>query len=825
MEVDSHGEAQANMSNMALEGIRVLEFATMVSGPYCGKLLGDLGADVIKVEAPVGDPSRGAGPFPEGGPDPEKSALFLYTNTSKRGIVLDLTVPDQLERFKSLVAWCDVLIDNHAPDVLAGVGLDWPELQKLNPGLIYTVITPYGLTGPRKDVRGDELTLTHASGLGNLLPVRVSNLDRAPVKTGGYPVGYHGGVAAALASAAALVAKRRTGKGALVDISLQEVILAMMAPSVTAPHYHGTTWSRMPDRPPAMGRVETSDGYVILNALDDHHFRAVAELMGSPDWCAGKEWDSMAYRSNHLMEIAPLIDQWMLTQEKDELHHKAAQKGIPIGPINTAADVMANRQYEARGYFREVDHPRAGRLRYAGTPYQMSGTPAGVTRPAPLINQHRDEILELINAASARGRVSEPVTSGGNGGGATRDLPLKGVRVLEFCWVWAGPYACMLLGSLGAEVIKVEGHNRTDLMRRTVVWPLQDAAPTPISPNQGLAFNTVNLNKKGITLDLSKPEGVALAKDLARQCDVVVDNMRPGAMAKLGLGYEDFRKVKDNIIGASSSGRGCEGPESKYLGFASIHHGIGGGAHITGYPDDHPSHATGDVDIMNATTLAFALVAAILHREQTGEGQFIDYSQCEGVSSLIGEQLLGYEMTGTIPERHGNAHPTEAPHNVYRCWGNDRWLALEVHSDEEFARLAEVIGQPDLASDPRFSARASRKENETELDGIVEAWTKERDRDLIARELNNAGLAAAPSRESRDLYADPHLKERGAFIDVDHPELGALELIRAPWLMNDYPMPREPAPQLGQHGDTVLSDLLGLDERALADLREKGIIM
>lgn len=805
------------MSAMALEGVRVLEFSTMVSGPYCGKLLGDLGADVIKVEAPDGDPARRAGPFPEGEPDPEKSALFLYANTSKRGIVLDLANRGDLERFKSLIAWCDILIDNHSPKELASVGLDWPTLQSLNPGLIYTAITPYGLSGPRTDVPGDELTLIHAGGLGNLLPVRVSNLDRAPVKTGGYPVGYHGGVAAALASLAALMAKRRTGEGALVDISLQEVILAMMAPGVTAPHYHGTTWSRMPDRPPAMGRVETSDGYVILNALDDHHFRAVAELMGNPDWCAGEEWNSMAYRSNHLMEIAPLIDAWMLTQKKDELHHKAAQKGIPIGPINTAADVMANRQYEARGYFKEVDHPRAGKLRYAGTPYQMSKTPASITRPAPLLDQHRDEILELINDVTMRGP--------GDSSSATRDLPLKGVRVLEFCWVWAGPYACMLLGSLGAEVIKVEGHTRTDLMRRTVVWPLQDEKPTSVSPNQGLAFNTVNLNKKGVTLDLSKPEGVALALDLARQCDVVVDNMRPGALAKLGLGFEEFRKVKSDIIGASSSGRGCEGPESKYLGFASIHHGIGGGAFITGYPDDHPSHATGDVDIMNATTLAFALVAAILHRDRTGEGQFIDYSQCEGVSSLIGEQLLGYEMTSQIPQRQGNKHPTDAPHNLYRAWGNDRWLALEVHSDEEFTRLSEVIGQPELAHDPRFADMGSRKKNEAELDAIIQAWTSLRDRDLIAREFNVAGVAAAPSREARDLYADPHLRDRGAIIDVEHRELGTLELIRAPWLMSDYPMPQEPAPQLGQHGDAVLSEMLGLDERALADLREKGIIM
>lgn len=805
------------MTKMALDGVKVLEFATMVSGPYCGKLLGDMGADVIKVEYPEGDPSRAAGPFPKSGPDPEQSALFLYINTSKRSIVLDLTEPSQLETFKDLIAWCDILIDNHSPGILQGVGLGWEALQLLNPRLISTVITPYGLTGPRKDVPGDELTLIHAGGLANLLPVRVTDLNRAPVKMGGYQVGYHGGISAALASCAALVAQRNSGQGSLIDISLQEVMLAMMAPSVTSPHYHGTTWSRLPDRPPAMGRMQTSDGYVILNALDDHHFRALADLMGNPDWCAGREWDDRVYRSHHLMEIAPQITAWMLQQKKDVLHHEAANRGIPIGPINTAADVFNSAQYQARDYFKEVDHPRAGKLRYAGTPYLMSQTPTRNTRPAPLIDQHRDEILKLIKSVANNSKAT--------GSGSNTSLPLAGVRILEFCWVWAGPYATMLLGSLGAEVIKVEGHTRTDLMRRTVIWPLAEIEPTSVLPNQGVAFNTVNLNKKGVTLDLSKPEGVQLALALAADCDVVVDNMRPGAMAKMGLSYADFRNVRDDIIGASSSGRGCQGPERNYLGFASIHHGIGGASYITGYPDDHPSHSTGDVDIMNATTLALAIVAAVLHRNSTGEGQFIDYSQCEGVSALIGEQLLGYAMTQEIPTRHGNAHPVYAPHNVYQAWGSDRWLALEIHSDDEFSILAQVIGQPEIAEDARFARAASRKRNEAALDEVIQNWTRERDRDWIVNKFNNAGLAAAPSRESRDLYADPHLRERGAFVNIEHPELGQLELVRAPWIIRDHPMPTNHAPLLGEHNEYVLGDLLQLSSNEIADLREKGIIL
>jgi crotonobetainyl-CoA:carnitine CoA-transferase CaiB-like acyl-CoA transferase len=205
-------------------------------------------------------------------------------------------------------------------------------------------------------------------------------------------VGYHGGVAAALATLSALLGRLKSGQGQLIDISLQEVILAMVAPLVPGYRYHETTWCRVPDRPPAMGRMKTRDGYVILNAFDDHHFRSFRQLMGNPEWVDGDEWDSLAYRTHHLKDITPMLDAWMETQEKDDMHHKAARKGIPIGPIATAEDVMNNEQYAARGYFVEVDHPAAGRRRYAGWPYKMAATPPSVSRPAPLLGQHNREV-------------------------------------------------------------------------------------------------------------------------------------------------------------------------------------------------------------------------------------------------------------------------------------------------------------------------------------------------------------------------------------------------------------------------------------------------
>ena len=810
------------MPKKALNDIKILEFASMVSGPYCGKLMADMGANVIKIETSEGDPARSFGPFPAtGGSHPERSGLYLYNNTSKRGITLNLAEPKDLDTFKKLILWADVLIDNHAPAVLENLGLGWEALHQLNPELVYTSITPYGRSGPRSNVQGDELTLIHAGGLGNLLPARSVNIDRPPVKLGGFQAAYYGAIVAAFTALAVVSNRSKTGGGKLIDISLQEVVMATVAPNTAGNRYDGSTWSRVPDRPPASGRMQTRDGYIIFAAADDHHFRAFRELAGKPDWIAGDEWDNRVYRRFHMMDIVPQMEAWMMQHKKEDLHQMLAKEGIPNGPVNTAKDVMENRQYIARNYFVAVDHPTAGRLKYPGWPYKMSASKPEISRPAPLLGQHNDEIAHELSGLRVPAQPSaEPTVKDSH-----RKLPLEGIRILDFTWVYAGPYACMLLGQLGAEVIKIEGHRRSDLTRRSVVWPLPEPNPILLPPNQGLAYNTLNQNKKSLTLDLSKPEGVALARKLASVSDVVMDNMRPGAMVNLGLGYEDLKKIRSDIICVTLSSRGYGGPETDYLGFATIHQSIGGLTYISGYPDDHPTHGSADADIMNSMVAVYSTIVALHHRNRTGEGQFIDISQCEGTTSLIGEFLLAYQMTGKIPERIGNSHPYYAPHNVYRCWGVDRWLALEIHTNEEFTILMNIIGQPELSRDPRFADMSSRKKNENELNGIIGDWICQRDRDWMVNEFCNAGLAAAPSRDGLDLYADPHLRDRKAFVTINHPEIGELELPGPPFRIEGLKTPVVCAPRLGEHNEYILGELLGLDDKEIADLRDKDIIM
>ncbi len=404
-------------------------------------------------------------------------------------------------------------------------------------------------------------------------------------------------------------------------------------------------------------------------------------------------------------------------------------------------------------------------------------------------------------------------------------LPLEGVRVVDMTWVWAGPYSGMLLAALGAEVIKIESRDRLDFFRRYVIWPLADAAPTELGTEESMMFLIANMNKLSVALNLARPEGMDLLKRLIAVSDVIIENMRPGVMDRIGLGYEALSRINPGIIMLSSSARGGEGPESHYAGYAAVNHAVGGGAYITGYEDGPPAHAVGDVDMMNATAAALAVLAALHHRRQTGEGQFIDYSQCEGVTSLIGEVLLEYQMTGRIPGRRGNSDELMAPHNVYPCWGVDRWLAIAVETDGEFAALCRIMEMPQLATDSRFVDAAARKRNEAALDEIVASWTRRQDRDYAANRLGAAGVAAAPARDGQDLFRDPHLRERGAFVEVERPDGGSkYDLVGLPWKMSNCEPQLKRAPTLGEHNAYVLEKVLGLAPSEIERLRRERVI-
>jgi len=398
---------------------------------------------------------------------------------------------------------------------------------------------------------------------------------------------------------------------------------------------------------------------------------------------------------------------------------------------------------------------------------------------------------------------------------------LKGVRVADFSWLWAGAYATGLLAFLGAEVIKIESMTRVDPSRHMTLTIGQAFEGVNHSP----VFNGINLNKLSVTLNLKKAEGLELAKRIIQLSDIVTQNMRPGVMDRLGLGYDELKKIKPDIIMLSSSAFGAEGPFRTYGGYAPSFTCYSGLAHLTGYDDGPPNPMTGSTDLMSATTAAFAIIAALNYKQQTGRGQFIDLSSVESLAVFTGDAIMDYVMNGRVQSRQGNQDSIMAPHNCYRCRGDDKWISIAVATPEEWDAFCEVIGNPEWTKDERFSDAYCRWKNRDELDKLVQEWTVNYTHYQIMEMMQNAGVAAMPSFSNEEIFNDPHFKSRGLAVEVDHKAMGKQIVLGPPWRLSSTPAKVTSAsPLLGEHNEYVFGELLSMSHEEIKRLIDEEVI-
>ncbi len=399
--------------------------------------------------------------------------------------------------------------------------------------------------------------------------------------------------------------------------------------------------------------------------------------------------------------------------------------------------------------------------------------------------------------------------------------PLDGIRVADFTWVWAGPTCTMQLAHMGAEVIRLESMRRVCTLRMLPPWP--GGQP---GVNRSGYFNQYNQGKRAITLDISKPEGAEIAKKIVATSDVAAENFASGIIDRLGLGYEDLRKLKPDLVMISMSGYGRGGPESDYVSYGPAQVPLSGMSQLTGYAGWQPMHVGMSYGDPNAGLhAAFAVLSALFYRERTGEGQYIDMSQQESTMGVLGEGFMEFAMNGAQPPRNGNRVANMAPHGVFRCEGEDRWLSIACASDHEWRSLSQVMGRAEISDDPRFRTLADRKANEDGLEAIIEEWTANQEPFEAEKRLQAAGVAAAVPMMNRELAEDPHLNERGFFVEKEHPEVGVRKHAGIPWRLSETPCEvRRAAPVMGQDNDYVFGELLGMSQAQIADLTERQVI-
>jgi crotonobetainyl-CoA:carnitine CoA-transferase CaiB-like acyl-CoA transferase len=800
-----------------LEGVKVVELGHMVSAAYTTKLMADLGADVIKVEEPDGDHARQRGPFPGGARDPERSGLFLALNTNKRGLTLDLH--KEHETLHRLVAWADVLVHNYPPPRMAELGINYQTFYEINPRLVMCSITPFGLTGPHKDYKSHELTMAHGGGWAWLSPGGSDRADLPPLKAAGHQADFQGSLAAATATLAAYYQALQTGRGEHIDFSVQAYVASFLEHHFISYAALGRINSRLGRRlQDPWGIFACQDGDIFVAVAEEDQWQRLCALMGNPEWSKSDVFNDFMQRSKNQHLLKPHLQEWIAQWRVMDLFHAGQEQRICFAPVLTMAQMAAQEQLQSRRFFVEVTHPRAGTLSHLGAPYQLHEPWWRIRRPAPLIGEHNIEVSSSeFQVPNSQAPVPNPRRQTPGAG-----LPLEGVRVADFSWVWAGPFCTLHLAHLGAEVIKIESRSHLDLTRRLPMFP-RGVEP---GVNRNALFNQWSLGKKSVQMNLTKQEGIAVAKELIAKSDVVVDNFATGVMERLGLGYDEIKKLKPEIIMASISGYGHTGPQKQYMAYGPAIPPLTGLSSLTGYVDGPPQEVGISYGDPNAgINAAVAICAALAARQRTGRGHYIDVSLWEAVAALVPEGWMDYAMNGTQPPRQGNRDPWLAPHNGFRCAGEDEWVTIACGTDEEWRALCQAIEQPQLGADARFRTAPDRKLHEDELERLLTAWTAVRDKWEVTRTLQAVGVAAFPSMNTKDLADDRHLNEREFFARLSHPEIGVQIHTGIPWRFQHAPNGvQASAPLLGQHTDQVMRELLEYSEQEIARLKEQQVL-
>jgi benzylsuccinate CoA-transferase BbsF subunit len=497
-----------------------------------------------------------------------------------------------------------------------------------------------------------------------------------------------------------------------------------------------------------------------------------------------------------------------------EIMDQCQAAGCPITAVFTVAEAAEHPHLKERGYLVELDHDALGVVRLLGAPFKLSATPGGPERAAPRLGEHNDEILGA-GSAGASPPAGKTVTKGGA-------LPLEGLRVANFGWVWAGPVVGQTLSFLGAEVYKIESYARVDMTRN-----LPPFAEGEAGPNRSLSNHACWAGNGSVSLNLKKEEGRRLALELIAKSDVVIENFGPGVMEQFGLGYEELRKVKPDIIMFSMPAAGLYGPLKNVRTYGLSLTSTTGLDSLTGYDDGPPIPVENAYsDPYNGIFGAFAVLTAVAHHRRTGEGQQIDFSQQEAVMQMVGPAFMDYTMNGRVAGPIGNRHPlaVAAPHGVFPCSGDDRWISIACMTDGEWEALVRAMGAPEWAGTADYATLDLRVRNIGALHEALSEWTAGFEDRALAERLQSAGVPATPVLDVSDLLSDPQFHARETFVEVEHP-LGFRETIYGAYVKTSRTKARiRPGPWIGQDNDHVFLELLGLEPDRYRALQDDEVI-
>jgi len=774
-----------------LEELRVVEISDRLAGSYCGKLLVDAGAQVRKVEPPQGDPLRGysatCSPVPAG----QASPLFCYLNAGKSS----LSVSPESQRMKADLAGADVVIVAVSPSRAADMGIDPQRLLADSPRAIVVTISDFGWSGPFADRAATEFTLQAWSGCTGFR----GDPAGPPISIGGDLGEYMGGVYAAFGALAVLRRVQRGGPGEHLDLSMLEAITAMQS----------SEWlhSQLLRVPPVRRTLEVpsivpaKDGYVGITMVTGQQWLDFAAMVECPQFEEIPQLRFQIGRWEYRDFIYESIGPWMAERTVAEIVELGQLFRLPIAALGNGATIRDMEYMTERGVF--IENP-AG-FHQPRAPWLMAECGPAPVRETPALGADNDE---------SPWQSSEYETSA-----ADAELPLQGVRIVDLTAFWAGPAATHLLAAFGADVVKVESIQRPDGIRYS------GGMRTDVDDwwEYGWVFHAMNTNKRSVTLDLGSDEGRGLFRALVAGADVVIENFSPRVMDHFGLTADVLLKINPRLVVTRMPAFGLAGPWRERVGFAPTMEQLGGLTWVTGLPETPPVTPRGACDPLAGVHAAFAVLAALHFAERTGTGQQVELPMLETVLNTTAVQPIEAEVFGKTLSRRGNRGQGGALQNIYRCAGDDDWIAVSVGDDRQWASLVDVIG---TLSDEGLTTEAGRRERADEIDHVLQDWFAAQPLDATVELLAAAGVPVAPVGSPSLVTENPQLRARGFFESLEHPRTGpglyptppfALLTGQQQWLLR-------PPPTLGEHNEGVLRDQCGLTEGELAHLAAGKVI-
>ena len=775
---------------MIFAGLRVLELGSLASASWCARLFADFGADVLKLEPDGGDPLRHAAPlFDNDGA--KESAAFAFLNFGKR------IARENEADLAALLADCDVLVLGDC---------DAPASLPANTSLIVIDASWFGTSGPYKNHVATDATVRALAGLVQL----VGPTDGAPLQAPDFQAGYVAGLWAFISACAGLMARARDG-GRRFDASVYEACLTLTEYQVAEAAIRNEPQQRAgigrfaPTYP--LGVYRASDGWIGATMVTPAQWRGFCEMLGLPE-LAVPHFTTGLERLPHADELEAQFAPRLAEKPAAHWFAEGLKRRLPIVVVPRIDDLTSSPEFLARGAIASIqDGDKI--LRAPASPLRLVGTPPATE--ARLVREGAD-----APAWKPREQAPHFATPAAPKGA----LPLAGFRIVDFTMGWAGPLCARTLADLGADVIKIEGCSYPDW------WRGVDRRPNVLREKlyeKTGRYAVMNRNKRGIAIDLTRPEGVRLAKALVARADAVVENYSVEVLPKLGLAPAEFRATNPKLVTLSMSAFGASSPWRDCRAYGSTLEQGSGLPHLLGRIGDppvmgHPAYG----DPVGGLAGMAALMAALLHARRTGEGQHIDLSQIECMMQMVGPWALAHSADGTTAQRSAGRHPDHAPSGVYPCGGDDAWISIAVTNDDAWMRLTGLIARSDLA---RLAERGARQAAAHEIDVALSDWTRARAPDEAMGALQAAGVAAGVVRRPLDLLADPQLVARDFWLWTERAYIGrhaqpaaAVRDAAAP-----YPV-RWPSPTLGEYNRVVLGELLGLPDAEIDELARAGVI-